>query len=160
MTPLAFRAPRATDAIQLWQLAPQPPGPARDSCYALLLLCTHFADTGIVAARGELIRGFALGYRPPMLPEQLFVRLLGVAPDERDGDLGMRLLDELLARGASADVRYLCMTHSRGDAAVPSWFAQLARRRRTRCAASPCFPGALFGRPGEDDSLLRLGPIA
>jgi L-2,4-diaminobutyric acid acetyltransferase len=160
MSVLAFRPPRTTDAAHLWRLAPQQAGDDRDSCYAYLLLCSHFADTGIIASRGDDVVGFALGYRPPTQSDQLFVWQLGISPDAHDDDLGARLLDALLARPACADVRFLCMTRTPRDRTLHGWLEVLARRRGARCTESACFPGALFATEHPDELLLRVGPLA
>lgn len=159
MTPLAFRSPRPQDAAAIWRMVQQRGGGQHDSCYAYLLLCAHFADTSVVAARGEQLVGFALGYRLPLRPQEAFVSQLGVASDQQNAELAPRLLEELLARRACIDARFLCMTCGPHDASLRTVFQQVARRRGVRCAVEPCFPAALFAEPHADEHLLRLGPL-
>lgn len=159
MATLAFRSPRAQDAAAIWRLTRQREGGQHDSCYAYLLLCTHFADTSVVAAVGDEVVGFALGYRLPLRPHETFVCQLGVAGQSANEALASRLLEELLARRACVDARFLCMTCDPRDAALRAVFEQLARRRGVRCAVEPCFSSALFAEPHADEHLLRLGPL-
>jgi L-2,4-diaminobutyric acid acetyltransferase len=156
---MTFRGPAAKDAAVIWRLAPQRGSAQQDSCYAYLLLCTHFADTGIVAEQDGVIAGYALAYRPPLRPEDTFVWQLGVASGHDSEELSIRMLEELLARRACASTRFLCMTCSPRDAALQVRFAHLARRLGVRCATVPCFPGSLFAEPHLDESLLRVGPL-
>jgi L-2,4-diaminobutyric acid acetyltransferase len=155
---LSFRPPRVDDAAAIWQAAPQR-GIERDSCYAYLLLCSHFADTGVVAELDGGVVGFALGYRPPIRPDQAFVWQLGVTAGHDLSELGARLLDEYLSRRASFDARFLCMTCSPDDAPLRELFQQFARRRGTRCAVGPCYPSSLFATAHPDEQLLSVGPL-
>lgn len=158
---VAFRAPRPSDAAQLWSLVPEV-GLETNSCYAYLLLCSHFADTALVAidegagAAGRIL-GFVLGYRPPTTPDQVFVWQIGVAPAARGTGLGGRMLGELLAR--CADARFLSATVSPDNAASLALFRGIARRAGVDCTESPCFPASLFPSPHPDENLLKIGPL-
>jgi L-2,4-diaminobutyric acid acetyltransferase len=155
---LAFRPPRSSDAAQIWSLVPEI-GLEQNSCYAYLLLCSHFADTGLVAeARGE-ISGFVLGYRPPTSHEQLFVWQIGVAPRARGTGLAGRMLSELLARHPNTDARFLSATVSPDNAASLALFRGVARRAGVTCTEAPCFPAPLFPSKHPDENLLTIGPL-
>lgn len=156
---MAFRAPRVHDAAAIWRMAPQRGTSEHDSCYAYVLLCAHFADTGVVADAGDAVAGYALGYRIPARPHELFVWQLGLAAGQDAGELTTRLLEELLARRACADARFLCMTCSPSDLDLRERLQQFARRRGVRCAVEPCFPASLFAEPRQDEHLLRVGPL-
>jgi len=155
---LSFRPPRVQDAAAIWRAAPQR-GADRDSCYAYVLLCSHFADTGVVAEEDARVVGFALGYRPPIRPGEAFVWQLGVAGDHDLADLGPRLLEEFLSRKASHDARFLCMTCSPEDRGLRELFQQFARRRSTRCTVGTCFPSSFFATAHPDEQLLSVGPL-
>lgn len=156
--PLSFRPPRVQDAAAIWRAAPQR-GADRDSCYAYVLLCSHFADTGVVAEEDGRVVGFALGYRPPIRPAEAFVWQLGVTDDHDLAELGPRLLEELLARTATLDARFLCMTCSPDDTSLRELFQQFARRRSTKCTIGACFPASLFATAHRDEQLLSVGPL-
>lgn len=124
-----------------------------------ILLCAHFADTSIVAEVAGAPRGYALGYRIPTRPLELFVCRLGVAADEDPHELTPRLFEELLARRACADARFLCLTCNPRDLSLQERCHQFARRRGVRYTLEPCFPGSLFSEARLDENLLRLGPL-
>lgn len=159
MTSLRLRAPNATDAARIWRIAPQFGADDHDSCYAFLLLCTHFADTGVVAEEGGEVLGFALGYRPPVYPDDVFVWQLGAVRDARGAGLTLRLLDELLTRPGAVGARFLCMTRAPEDTPLHDVLAGLARRRSARCVEVPCFPAGYFAEPHPDELLVRIGPL-
>jgi len=156
---MIYRPPRAPDAAPIWRLAPQRGGPHHDTGYAYLLLCTHFADTGVVAELDGAVVGFALAYRPPIRPHDTFVSHLGVADGHDKAELAARLLDQLVSRQACRDSQFLCMTCNLRDLPLQTWFRQFARRRSTRCAIEPCFTSTMFPQPHPDEHLLRVGPL-
>lgn len=159
MPPIAFRPPTLRDAARIFALAPQRGTPAQDSCYAFILLCSHFSDTGIVAEVNGDVAGYALGYRPPIRRDDAFVWHLGVADGQDRAELIPRLLEELLARRANRDARFLCITASPDDQALRDELQMVARRLGTRCAVEACFPAELFAGEHPGETLLRVGPI-
>lgn len=156
---MAFRPPTLRDAVQIWALAPQHGTPAQDSCYAFVLLCSHFGDTGIVAEEGGKIVGYALGYRPPVRPDDAFVWHLGVAAGHDRAELIPRLLEETLGRRANRDARFLCITARPDDQALRDELHHVARRLGTRCTVEACFPADLFDGQHPGETLLRVGPL-
>jgi L-2,4-diaminobutyric acid acetyltransferase len=156
---MMLRAPTAGDAREIWRGLPAIGNLERNSAYAYLLLCTHFADTGIVAEQDGRIAGFVLGYRPPVDPRSMFVWQVGVAPEARGHGLGGRMLEAVLARPSCRNVRYLTATVSPDNTASLALFRGFARRRGIACEEAPCFPGALFPEPHPDENLLRIGPL-
>ena len=76
---LRFRTPSPSDGLALWRLAGAV-GLDLNSPYAYVLWGEHFAATSIVAARGGSIVGFVTGFRPPELPDTLYVDML-IGPD-------------------------------------------------------------------------------
>ncbi|MBL8627371.1 MAG: hypothetical protein JNK64_39175 [Myxococcales bacterium] len=154
---IELRPPRPADAPGIWRLAPTQ-GPDRDSPYAFVLLCTHFADTGVVASLDGAIVGYALGYRPPAYPRDMFVWQFGTAIGAPE-DLGVRLLEELLTRPACAEVRFLCMTRGPRDLPLRDLLAAVSRRCGVGLREEPCFSHTLFARPHADEVLCRVGPL-
>lgn len=156
---VTLRPPRTDDAAAIWRLLPAIGGLERNTAYAYLLVCSHFADTSIVAERDGAIVGFVAGYRPPTQPTSLFVWQVGVAPDARGLGLAGRMLDGVLAAPACRDVRYLCATVSPDNQASLALFRGVARRHRIPCEEATCFPARLFPEPHADENLLRIGPL-
>lgn len=157
---MTLRPPRPDDAAVIWRALPAIGNLERNSAYAYLLLCSHFADTGIVAEHDGELAGFVLGYRPPVQPASMFVWQVGVTPSARGHGLAGRMLDAVLARPACAEVRYLTATVSPDNEGSLALFRGFARRRKVPCEEAPCFPGKLFPETHPDENLLRIGPLA
>lgn len=157
---LIVRRPRPEDAAAIWRLLPAIGGLERNTAYAYLLLCSHFADTSIVAERAGEVVGFVAGYRPPTQPEAVFVWQVGVAPSARGQGLGGRMLDGVLAMPGCRDVRYLTATVSPDNEASLALFRGFARRRQVPCEEGPGFPAPLFPEPHPDENLFRIGPLS
>lgn len=156
---LILRPPRSTDAATIWRDLPEVGGLERNSAYAYLLLCTHFADTGILAEEEGRLAGFVLGYRPPVRPTSMFVWQIGVSRRARGAGLAGRMLDAVLTLPGCAGVRDLCATVSPDNTASLALFRSFARRRQLPCAEAPCFPGRLFPETHPDENLIRIGPL-
>lgn len=156
---LSMRGPRAEDAARIWTELPAVGTLERNTPYAYLLLCTHFAETGLVSEQGGALAGFVLAYRPPIDPEALFVWQVGVTPAARGAGLGGRMLDALLDRPACRDVRWLMATVSPDNDASRALFRGFARRREAICGHTRAFDASLFPRPHPPEDLLRIGPL-
>jgi L-2,4-diaminobutyric acid acetyltransferase len=156
----SMRAPRASDAAQIWTSIPAISDLERNSAYAYLLLCTHFAQTSIVAEDDGELHGFVLAYRPPTLPTSLFVWQVGVVPAARGRGLAGRLLQAALDQPACAGVDSLCATVSPDNKPSLALFHGFARRRGVACEVLPCFGADLFPEPHPDENLLRIGPLS
>jgi L-2,4-diaminobutyric acid acetyltransferase len=156
---IMIRPARVADAAAIWRTLPEIGNLERNSPYAYMLLCSHFADTSAIAQQDGNIVGLALGYRPPTQPESLFVWQVGVVPGVRGDGVAGRLLDAVLSSPTCVDVRYLCATVSPDNAPSLALFHGFARRRRVPCVETPCFPGVLFPELHADENLLRIGPF-
>jgi len=143
----------------MWRLVGRMGGLELNSCYAYVLLATHFADTCVVATREDRLAGFVVAYRPPTDLWSVFVWQIGVAPEARGVGLATRLLDLLLARPTCRDARYLTATVSPDNSASLNLFKGLARRRGVGCQIQAGFPAALFSQTHADEDLLRIGPL-
>lgn len=155
---LVLRAPVVTDGARVWRLLAQIGGLERNTCYAYLLLCSHFADTSLVAEAGGKLWGVVMAYRPPSQPDDLFVWQVGVAPEARGTGLGRRMLKALWERPACRGARYLTATVSPDNTASLALFDSVARHRGAPRVVEPGFPSNVFAEPHPDENLIRIGP--
>lgn len=148
------------DGEPIWRLVGELQGLEQNTCYAYLLLCSHFGDGCVVARRGANIVGFVLGYRPPSRPDAMFVWQVGVHPEARGQGLGTRLLDHFTHLPAYRDCTFLEATVGTSNTASQALFRGFASKREVPCEEGPGFPAALFGDGGhEDEDLFRIGPL-
>src|SRR5690606_24057476 len=106
LTVVTTRPPLPGDAAAVAQLVRQTETLEPNSTYAYLLLCTHFAETSVVAESGGALVGCALGYRVPSRPHTLFIWQIGVHPTAQRRGVALRLLDDLMRRPALRDVTH------------------------------------------------------
>jgi L-2,4-diaminobutyric acid acetyltransferase len=156
---IVLRAARPQDARNLWSMLDAVGGLERNSCYAYVLLCSHFASTSVIAEQGRQVLGFLLAYRPPSDPESVFVWQIGVAPMARGAGLGRRMLGELVTRPACRDARFLTATVSDDNSPSLALFRGFARDRRLLCRSEVGFAASLFAEAHPDEPLLRIGPL-
>ena len=156
---IRLRNPTVKDAAAIWCKVESVGNLERNSCYAYLLLCSHFAETCLLAERGEELLGFVLAYRPPSEAEAVFVWQVGVLPTARGTGLGRRLLSGLLHLPACRDARFLVATVSPDNRASLALFQGLARALGVGCVNQPGYAGVLFAGPHPDENIVRLGPL-
>lgn len=154
---LLYRAPRPSDAAQVHSLIGAAGTLERNTAYAYVLLCDHFASTGCVATNdaGTLL-GCMMGYRPPQRPDALFVWQVGVHPDARGLGVASRLIDEAARR---AEVRFVEATVGTTNAASDRLFRSFARRRGARLELHEGYGPELFPCSHEAERLYRIGPL-
>lgn len=164
---LTLRAPTAADAGSIWHAVRRSGVLEPNSSYAYVLLCTHFADTSIVAiARNddiddEELAGFVVGYRPPGAADTLFVWQVGVTQAWQGRGLGKRMLSELLSRPAQAEVRYLEATVEPSNEPSRRLFTAVARQVGADYEVSDHFGSDLFAEQGHgSEDLFRIGPFS
>jgi L-2,4-diaminobutyric acid acetyltransferase len=153
------RGPRATDGRAVHALVREAGGLERNTGYAYVLLCDHFADTGVVAERDGRLVGFVAAYRPPSDPDAVFVWQVGVHPSARGQGLGRRLLDAVLQRPGSRGARFLTATVAPSNAASRRLFQGFARRRGAPFTWSDGYAAHLFAGGHEPEPLIRIGPM-
>jgi L-2,4-diaminobutyric acid acetyltransferase len=152
--------PIAEDGQAIYQLVNNCPPLEPNTCYAYLLLCTHFADTSIVAKDEEGVAGFVAAYRPPTHPDAIFVWQVGVSERARGQGLAQRMLNELFARLQPEGVRYLESTVTPSNTASRKLFSAFARKHNVSCDVLDGYPAELFGAGDhEAEDLFRIGPI-
>ena len=157
---LTLRSPTAADGAAVWRFVESGSGLESNSAYSYMLMFEHHAASCVVAeADGELV-GFVLGYRPPGIPSTVFVWQIGVSAAMRGKGLGLRMLNEIFARGGNHDVYYLEATVSPDNEPSLRLFHALARTLDTECQVSELFSQDMFPESHESENLLRIGPIA
>jgi L-2,4-diaminobutyric acid acetyltransferase len=146
----------------VWQLARDSGSLDLNSPYCYLLLCSHFADTSLVAEQSGEIVGFVVAYRPPRRPDSIFVWQIAVAASHRGAGLARRLLETLVEQPAVRDVRQLEATVTPSNEASRRLFLGFARRFSAPCREEEGFAAELFPTAAsahESEMLLRIGPL-
>jgi L-2,4-diaminobutyric acid acetyltransferase len=159
-TAITLRQPRLEDGAAMCQLVQETTPLDPNSCYAYLLLCTHFSDTCIVAEGGNGLVGFVSAYRLPTDPDVLFVWQVGVKPVARGKGLAKTMIRTLLKRDTCQDVKFLEATVTPSNVASQSLFRALANEHDACCAENCWFPPETFGSGAhEAEVLFRIGPL-
>jgi L-2,4-diaminobutyric acid acetyltransferase len=153
--------PTAADGSALNSLISNCPPLDGNSVYCNLLQCTHFADTSVAADAQGKLAGFISGYLVPSQPNTLFVWQVAIDPAFRGQGLATRMLNEILARPACAQIQYLETTITASNRASWSLFEGLARKLHAELDSMPHFDKSIhFNGKHESESLVRIGPIA
>ena len=157
---LTLRLPRLEDGPAMCQLVQETTPLDPNSCYAYLLLCTHFSDTCIVAEEGRELVGFVSAYRPPKNADVLFVWQVGVKPSARGKGLAKIMIRTLLERDTCQNVNFLEATVTPSNVASQTLFRSLANAYEAHCDETCWFPPEAFGA-GEHEAevLFRIGPL-
>ena len=164
-TAIALRQPTADDAARLHQLIADCPPLDPNSLYCNLLHCTHFSATSVAAVRSnpqgeERLVGFISAYIPPQQPDTLFVWQVAVAQEARGEGLARRMLDNLVARPACKNVRYIDTTITPGNQASWGMFESWARHRGAPTSSQVHFERERhFAGQHDDEHLMRIGPF-
>lgn len=159
---IEMRAPTARDAAAIWSLVDHTAAIDDNSPYAYMLLCSHFAETGLVAHDGEEVVGFVLGYARPDDLSTAFVWQIAVAERARGQGLGARLLDAWFARCARrSDSRWVEATVTPSNVASRALFESFASRHGAPVHEAVTFASELFPAQAhhEDEIGLRIGPV-
>ncbi|MDH5490740.1 MAG: diaminobutyrate acetyltransferase [Myxococcales bacterium] len=155
-----LRQPKTRDASAVRELVEATGTLEPNTCYAYLLLCTHFAETCLLAEREGKLVGFVLAYRPPSHPEAVFVWQIGVHQDARGQGLARQLLEDLLRQPGTRGVRFVEATVGSSNEASRRLFESFARALGVPCEVQPGFVSADFGPLAhEDEALYRIGPL-
>lgn len=157
---VSLRGADVSDGSRIWAAIPKIASLERNSCYAYLLLSSHFASTCVVAEVGDELVGFVAAYRPPSSPLDVFVWQVGVTPSMRGRGVGHSLLAALIERPGARDAHYLTATVSPDNRPSAALFHGFARSRGVACVTVPGFPSGCFAEPHPDENLLRIGPLS
>ena len=131
-----------------------------NSSYAYMLLCTHFADTCVVAEERGRVVGFVSAYRKPADPHVLFVWQVAVSPRVRGRGVASRMLPEVLARAGCSSVTAVETTIAPSNRASWALFESFAKKLGAATSQAELFRQEVFENEGhEAEILLRIGPI-
>ena len=149
--------PVVDDGVELWRLAAASKVLDVNSRYAYLLWCRDFADTSVVARRGEDTVGFVTGYRRPEVPDTLFVWQVAVDERARGEGLAGRMLDSLVDQ--VDDVHHLETTITPDNEASIALFTRFAERREAAVDRRELFDEELLGDDHLPETRFRIGPF-
>ena len=157
---VTFRPPTPEDGLAVSRLIEACPPLDTNSLYSTLLLCSHFADTCILAERKGRILGWISGYRPPSDSDALFVWQVAVAEAARGRGLGKRMLNALFDLPAVRDARTLLTTVTPSNLTSRRMFADFAAQFGLTLEDRPHFDtDSHFGGAHEAEHLISIGPL-
>lgn len=157
---LLLRKPHLGDGRAVHALVRRCPPLDLNSSYSYFLLCSHHAETCVVAEKdGELV-GFLSAYRLPQAPHTLFVWQVAVDAAARGHGLAGRMLDELLGRCSCSGVQLIETTVSPSNLASRRVFVRFAAQQNAAWQEEVFLGRAHFGSEDhEEEILLRIGPL-
>lgn len=157
---VVLRKPEQKDASAVWSLIQRCEPLDQNSCYAYVLLCTHFRETCVVAEMDGNVVGFVSGYIPPESPETLFIWQVAVDASARGLGLGRGMILDILLRDACQDVTQLETTVGPSNEASRRMFQGVARRMSAEFSESPYISSDMLGDDEhEDENLITIGPF-
>ncbi|MFD2740123.1 diaminobutyrate acetyltransferase [Sulfitobacter aestuarii] len=128
-TRIKLRKPSNQDGSAVWELVRSCKPLDENSMYCNLVQCDHFADTCVLAEMNGAPVGWISAYVRPDDPETLFVWQVAVSPLARGCGLGRRMLGQLIARDACADVNQIQTTITKDNDASWGLFSSFAERQ-------------------------------
>ncbi len=152
---VAYRRPRATDGLRMWQIARDSQVLDVNSSYAYVLWAVDFADTSIIAEVDGRPVGFITGYRRPDASDVLMVWQVAVDADQRGKQIAGTMLRELFSRSGVSAIH---TTISPDNNASQRLFAGVARSLGLQFTREPFLEAELFGDSHEPEDLYRLSP--
>lgn len=154
---LSVGSPEIADGVACWRLAVASRVLDVNSRYAYVLWCRDFADTSVVARKGDEVVGFVTGYLRPSDPATLLVWQVAVAEQVRGSGVAAAMLDALIGRVRASHVE---TTITPDNAASVALFTAFARRAGASLQRSELFGSDLLGADHEPEVLFRIGPFA
>jgi len=132
-----------------------------NTCYAYLLLCTHFQDSCLIAEDDDGPVGYIAGYRPPQQQDTLFVWQIGVHERGRGLGLGKQMLRALMEQPRNRDVKFLETTVAPDNPPSQGLFRSFAKDAGAECVEQSFFePRHFGGEAHEAEHLFRIGPMS
>ncbi|GAB4291309.1 MAG: diaminobutyrate acetyltransferase [Thiohalomonadaceae bacterium] len=157
---LLLRKPHLADGQAVHALVRRCPPLDLNSSYSYFLLCSHHADTCVVAEQAGALVGFLSAYRLPQAPHTLFVWQVAVDAGMRGQGVAGRMLEALLTRPSCTGVQFIETTVSPSNLASRRVFARFAAQRRAAWQEAVFLARGHFGGEAhEEEILLRIGPL-
>ncbi len=154
-------APVPEHGVAVHDLVAACPPLDRNSLYANLLQCSHFASTCAIALQGDEVVGWVSGYIPPASPNTWFLWQVAIAPAARGQGLAQRLIADILARPACGGVRFLETTITPDNEASWRLFRGVAKRLGAPMSHVTGFDrDRHFDGRHDTEMLVRIGPFA
>ena len=157
---VAYRRPRDTDGLRMWEIARDSQVLDVNSSYAYVLWAAEFTDTSIIAEVDGRPVGFVTGYRRPSADDALMVWQVAVDSDQRGKNIARTMLCTLFDRCAPSGVTAIHTTISPDNTASQRLFAGAARELGLGFRRDPFFEAELFGPSHEPEDLYRLSPTS
>lgn len=159
---IVIRRPTEFDGAEIWRVVKESGTLDLNSAYLYLLLCRDFAETCVVAQRGQRLAGFITGYKPPDRESVIFLWQVGVDAAYRGQGLAKRMLRTFLDQATARGAELLETTISPSNHASQALFRGLARDLGASCEVLPCFGTDHFPPSSghEAEELYRIGPLA
>ena len=158
---IILRRPQLEQGKAVHELVQRCPPLDLNSSYSYFLLCSHFADTCVVAEQEGVAVGFISAYRLPQAPQTLFVWQVAVDARARGRQLAGRMLEELLLRPACAGLQFIETTVSPSNHASRRVFERFAATHGAAWHEEAFLTPAHFGAEShEEEVLFRIGPLA
>lgn len=154
---VTFRSPLPTEGKEVFKLVKSCPPLDLNSMYSYLLLCSHHANTCMVALEGEKIVGFVSGYLPPQSPETLFVWQVAVDESVRGRGLALEMISKLLGGQCCKDVQNIETTITEANKASWGLFESLANKLNSKLKRELAFDEDLhFGGSHVSEYLVTI----
>ncbi|MDT8428855.1 MAG: diaminobutyrate acetyltransferase [Pseudomonadales bacterium] len=158
--PALLGMPTDTDGAALHNLIRSSAFLDDNSLYCYLLLCTHFAETSVVARLEGKVAAVVTAYVPPQQPDTLFIWQVAVAKIAQRRGLAKTMIHEILGREALANVRWIETTVTRDNKASRALFNALARDLGCELTESMMFDRKKHFRNLHDSEYqLKIGPF-
>ncbi|WP_147802591.1 diaminobutyrate acetyltransferase [Alkalicoccus halolimnae] len=150
--------PSKEDGQGMWNLAKKS-SLDLNSAYKYIMMAEYFSETCVVAKeRGEVV-GFITGFIQPEHPDVVFVWQVGVDSSQRGKGVGYKMLEELVNRDVTKDVKYLEATITKDNTASQSLFKKLSKEYETSFEVRETFPADVFPEDGDAEYTYRIGPL-
>lgn len=155
---VAFRKPKVSDGVRLWEIARDSKVLDLNSSYAYLLWCQDYAQTSVVAEVDGEVVGFVTGYLRPELPDVVMVWQVAVDASQRGLGLAGKMLSQLMDRLEPRGITKLHTTISPDNTASQALFAGLADRRDMDFRREDLFAPSDFPDDHEPEDLYIVAP--
>ncbi|MBN1365787.1 MAG: diaminobutyrate acetyltransferase [Syntrophaceae bacterium] len=157
---IIFRLPKKKDARSVMKLIEDSPPLDVNSLYCYLLICTHFAQTSVLAEQCNETCGFISAYLHPERKDTIFVWQVVVKKNLREQGVASKMLNSILHRAYRVPLHYLETTVNPSNKSSNALFSTLAKSLNAHLVKSLLFSEDDFGgEKHEKEMLYRIGPF-